>query len=349
MPLSPGQIAAIGYTSLPFYAKNDPIDQVNQLRPLFSALVKDMEEAPGNEYVENVYIDNQSNAQNYRGAQQVSYNFRNPTRPAKYPYYNKHDGFGLDEDTLKANGITLTDDRTAVPSGAEKVQLTNLLKNSHKALKEGLQESLDLEFHLDGSQNAEAVPGLDALVSTTPGLGVVGGIDAANAAWWRNNAFLGIDVGTPGEGAINAAMKSAERANALHGGKMPNLIIAGLDALEALERENKAISHLNVQQGGSGTSYDGAVRNTTFGGVPVIWDPTFEKLDQLLGPQTHPWTKRIYMLNTSTLRLRPVTGSWLIDRKPQRPYDRYVHFWAKTASYRLTMNQRNANSVLSID
>lgn len=352
MPFNADQITEIGHYAIANFARNDPIDQVNWERPLWSMLVKNkQEEVGGNQfYSENVYQSNDSNGQNYFGADQVTYNSRDPVRLTQFAWYNYHNGFGFDEDTLKANGIIKTDDREAVASDGEKVQLSNRLKSAYYSMKMGTQEDLDIEFHLDGTQSAKAVPGLSNLVSLTPGTGIVGGIDAGTSTYWRNNTALGIVTTTPSDGNINAAMKRMARANSLYGGKRTNFIIAGQAFLEALEKENKAISHLNVtmDNSGRGTTYDGSVNRTFFNGVEVLWDPTFEQMDTRFGPFATPWTKRAYMLNTDTIKLRPVTGFWMLDRKPPRVYDRYVHYWARTCSYRLTINQRNANAVLSI-
>ena len=118
--------------------------------------------------------------------------------------------------------------------------------------------------------------------------------------------------------------------------------------VEALEAENRAISHNNVTQNnsGAGTNYDGGVAQTHFNGIPVIWDPTFDQIDAI--DSTTVWTKRAYMVSEAALRLRPVTGFWMLDRKPPRVYDRYVHFWARTCSYRLTTSRRIGSAVLSI-
>jgi hypothetical protein len=351
MPFNSAQIDMIGHYSIANFAKNDPIDQVNWERPLWSMLVKNkVNEVGGNQfYSENIYISNDSNGQNYFGADQVSYNSRDPGRLTQFAWYNYHNGFGFDEDTLKSNGIIKTDDREAVASDAEKVQLSNLLKQSFYSMRMGTQEDLDIEYHLDGTQSAKAVPGLSNIVSLTPGTGIVGGIDGGTALYWRNNTDLAIVTTTPSDGNINAAMKRMQRANMLYGGRRTNFIIAGKAYLEALEKENRAINHVHVVSNGrSGTDLDGAAGKTFFDGVEVIWDPTFEMIDQRYGPFATPWTKRCYMLNTDTIKLRPVTGFWMLDRKPPRVYDRYVHYWARTCSYRLTCNQRNANAVLSI-
>jgi hypothetical protein len=103
----------------------------------------------------------------------------------------------------------------------------------------------------------------------------------------------------------------------------------------------------DVTMGINGTSYDAGIQSVSFNGIPVVWDPTFELLDAKYAPAT-PYTKRAYMVNEQNLTLRPVTGFWKLDRKPPRVYDRYVHYWSRTDSYRLTTNRRNGLSVLSI-
>jgi hypothetical protein len=80
--------------------------------------------------------------------------------------------------------------------------------------------------------------------------------------------------------------------------------------------------------------------------VPIVWDPTFEALDALLSTTTQ--TKTAYFLNSRAIKLRPVKGEWMRDRKPERLPDRYVHYFAKTSKYGLTTDKRNALAVLSI-
>lgn len=351
MPFNSTQIEQIGHYAIANFAKNDPIDQVNWQRPFFKKLVDNkVEDVGGNQFFsENIYVSNDSNGQNYFGADQVSYNSRDPGRLTQWAWYNYHNGFGFDEDTLKANGIIKTDDREAVASDAEKVMLSNRLKQAYYSMKMGTQEDLDIEFHLDGSQSAKAVPGLDHIVSLDPTTGTVGGIDGAVHTYWRNNTSLDIDVSVPANGAINAAMKAMWRANTRYGGQAPDLIICGLGFIEQLEMENRKVNTGFVTVDNmKGTNYDGGVRSTSFNGVDVMWDPTFDAIDDLFSP-ADPWTYRCYMLSMKSLTLRPISGYWMLDRKPPRVYDRYVHYWGKTSSYRLTTNRRNAQAVLTID
>lgn len=348
MPFTAGQIAIGANYSLETYRRNNPIDQINIERPFLKWLLDRKKPVIfGNGFHnEAVFVNNNSNYQNYFGADVVTYNERDPVRQAKFSYANYHDGFWFDEDRLAANGIILTDDRQATATGAEKIQLVNLLDVSYTALKESINDGLARETLLDGTQDAKAIAGLDALVSTTPTVGTVGGINAATATYWRNNASLGIS----GANLIDQ-MEIMWRACMLYGGMVPDAIIVGAAFLDAYRAQAGVTidRQLNVPGNAKGgTSLDASVSGLFFKGVPLIWEPNFEKLDAELGAITYPWTKRAYFLNSKTLTFRPFAGRWMVDRKPERMPDRYVHYFAQTASYGLTINKRNANAVLSI-
>jgi len=154
---------------------------------------------------------------------------------------------------------------------------------------------------------------------------------------------------TPSAVLVKAALKKMYGGCTKFGCAAPTSIFAGQQFSEELEKENRAISNLNVtmDNSGKGTNYDGGVASTHFNGIPVIWDPTFELLDAKYTPATL-YTKRAYMVSDAALTLRPVQGFWMLDRKPPRMYDRYVHYWARTSSYRLTTDRRNGLAVLTI-
>lgn len=349
MPFNATQLAVGANYQLDVFAKNDPLDQVNTARPFLDFLIKNKQEAPGGNqfYVEQLYISNDSNYQNYFGSQQVTYNERDGVRQAKFAWYNFHDGFGFDEDRLAANGIILTDDREAVASGAEKLQLTNLLQNAYRQLKEGIHEKLDEEFLRDGAYNANACPGLSHLVSTTPGTGTVGGLDAGTFTWWRNNANTAINTSTAG--TLVEQMEITWRACTLYGGSAPDYIMASAAFIDAYRKDAKSEidRQINVAQRG-GTGLDPSISGLFFKGVPIVWNPTLDVLDAKYGAPAVPFAKRCYFINSRHIKLRPVSGHWMTKRKPERMYDRYVHYWGMTSKYRLTTNKRNAHAVLSI-
>ena len=352
MPMTPEQFAAGANKQLEVYSSVNPVDQIGHDRPLLQWLVAGKKEAPGgNQYFnEKVHIAYDSNYQNYYGDDQVTYNRRDTVRLAKFPWSNFHDGFGLNEDELAANGITLTDDKNAVVSDAEKIQIYNLMTQNYDDLKEGVNEQFDIEAHLDGTQDPKAAAGLDFLVSTTPAVQVVGGINTVTALYWRNNVNGPINPAVAG--TLTAAMEVTWRDCTRYGKKSaPDKILCGSSFYDAYKKDVLATNAkmVVVKEGGNGgVSIDNGTDDLYFKKVKVEWDPTFDALDDLLGAITVPWKKRCYFLNSKTIKLRPLVGHWMVNRKPPRMYDRYVHYFAMTSKYRFTINKRNANAVLWI-
>ena len=347
MPFTVAQLAAGANTQLESYRRNSPIDQVGTARPFLDFLLSNKKEVVfGNGYWnETLRLGTNSNYQNYFGADQVTYNTRQPIRMAKWAYANFHDGFMFDEDTLKANGIVMTDDKTAVPTEAEKIQIVNLLETAYYDLKEGVHEQFNIEMLRDGTQSTKAAIGLDGLIDTTPATGTIAGIDASTATYWQNNANMAISTN------LLAEMEETWRACMLYGGQPPTHIFAGSAFIDAYRAAMLAANYTQVNYtGGKGgiSAMDGAVSDLYFHGVKIVWDPSFEQMDALLGTITYPWTKRAYFINSKTLTLRPYKGAWMVKRKPERLPDRYVHYWGLTSSYALTINKRNANAVLSV-
>lgn len=351
MPMNAQQLIAGANYQLESYAKTDPIDQINTKRPTLAWLIANKQEVVyGNGiFNEKVFKSNDGNYQNYYGDDQVSYNRRDPVRLAAFNYYNHHDGFGLNEDELKANGILMTDDRNAVVTGAEKIQIVNLLKVNRMALKEGIQTALNLELLGDGSLDAKSAPGLDLLVSTTPGSTTVGGIPDSTSTYWQNNVSLNISVATAGN--LVAKMETEWRKCVTYGNGAPDFIVAGSDFIDAYRVDagltiNRQLEGMGNAKGG--VTLDASVSGLFFHGVPIVWDPTFAAMDTLYSP-TELWEKRCYFLNSKDLKLRPYSGSWMVQRTPPRMYDRYIHYFGMTSSYGLTVSKRNGMSVMTID
>lgn len=346
MPFSAQDIQDAGKIGLDFYLANNPVDQVAMERPLIKALQGKKKQAPGaKQYVvEQLRKSYGSNFQWFNGSAVVTYNRRQNIEQANYAWRSCHDGFALDEDRLAQNGIIVTDDKQATASQAEKIQLTNLIEEQSESLKLGFQEQFSFQLHLDGTQSTDAVAGLDALVSLAPTSGTVGGIDrsvAANA-YWRNNYATGLTT-TTSTGTILNSMEVGFRQCSRNGGR-PDLMIAGSTFVDGY-RNFVLNTFGRMDFGPSNTKrVEGGTEMLTFHGVEVQWSPEFYELDSRFGPAT-PWEKRMYMLNTNHITLRPLQGHDMISRKPPRAYDRYEYFWGLTWRGALTMNRSNAHWV----
>jgi len=345
MPFSTEQLQAGANSSINFFMRNSPIDQVNIERPFLKKLLAARRDWVGGlQYVvETLRVSNDSNFQSYFGDQQVTYNRKRTLAQAKFTWGSFHDGFGLNEDELAQNGVTMTDDRNSTPTDSERVQLVNLFEENMETLKLGFQENFDIMVHRDGTQSPTDLPGLDAIVDLTPAIGVVGTIDASTEPLWRNYAKTAIVAST-----IVGELEDAWRETLRRGGTAPDYILAGSDAYDAYrDYANQTVNRQITVTGRGGTTVDASTSGVYFKGVEVVWDPTFDVLDTLDAPAI-PWAKRIYMLNMRHLGLRPIKGHWLVPRKPPRVYDRYVHYFALTAKAALTTNKRNAHAVLAI-
>lgn len=357
MPMTPAQFAAGANKQLEVYSKENPVDQIGHEKPFLKWLISHKKDAPGGNqyYNEKVHIAYDSNYQNYYGDDQVDYNRRDTVRLAKFPWFNFHDGFMLNEDELAANGITMTDDRSATVTDAERIQIYNILTQNHDDLRDGVQEQFNLEMLLDGTQDPKAAQGLDLLVSTTPDSTTVGTINGANATYWRNNVNGPIALspgGTYTPSILITEMEETWRDCTRFGKKSaPDKILCGSEFYDAYRDAVNATNQrtVTIREGGTGgPRVDGGTSDLYFKGVLVEWDPTFDEIDDLLGPVSPPWSKRCYFLNSKTIKLRPLPGHWMVNRKPSRMYDRYVYYFAMTSKYRLTINKRNANAVLWI-
>jgi hypothetical protein len=350
MPLNQAQLLAGANYQLETYATNDPVDQFTTARPLSDWLIRNAVHSVFSNGIfnEKVRISNDSNYQNFTGDDQVSYNRKDTVRKAPFQHYEAHDGFALNETELANNGIVMTDDRNATLTAAEKTQIVNILKEGYATLKDGFQQNWDLEVHRDGSANTKAVPGLDLLVSTTPTVGTVGGIDAATATYWRNNVNTGISTATAGD--LIAKLEILWRQCMTYGGMAPDYIVCGSKFLDAYAVDVRAQPGTNIQTvapATGGVKLDGSRSGCFFHGVELVWDPTFDVLETADAPAV-PWDKRCYFLNSKNIKLRPFKGRWMVQRKPARVYDRYTHYFATTADYGLTVNKRNSMAVASI-
>jgi hypothetical protein len=345
MPFSPEQLSYGATHAINYFMRNKPIDQVNTERPLLKRLLANRRDWPGGlQYVvENLRVSNDSNFQSYFGDQQVTYNRKRTLAAAKFTWGSFHDGFGLNEDELAQNGVTMTDDRQSTPTDAERVQLVNLFEENMETLKEGFQEHFDIMVHRDGTQSPTDLPGLDHIVDLTPATGIVGTIDAGSEPLWRNYAKTAI----PAANLVSEA-EIAWREVVRRGSTAPDFILAGAAAYDAyVSNANNTINRQIVVNGRGGTTVDASTTGAFFHGVEIVWDPVFDVLDTLDAPAI-PWSKRMYMLNMRHLSLRPIKGHWLVPRKPPRVYDRYVHYFALTAKAALTTNKRSAQAVLAI-
>jgi hypothetical protein len=347
MPISNQDLQELAKVSLDEYLRNMPVDQIATERPLLKKLMEGRKTFLGakQNVVENVRKTYGSNFAWAYGEDQVSFNKRNTTEQAGFPWRRAVDGLYIDYDRLFGAGIKVREGEKGAfkLEQNEKVQLLNLLDEQMESLREGFMQKLDLELHRDGTQDPDAIAGLDALISVAPNTGVIGGLDGATATYWRNHANTGIQTGT--KGTLAKAMEAAWRRCIKNGGS-PNFILAGGKFIDAYRDEivvtnnadAGAVKKLDV---GVGT---GVNTGLYFKGAEIIWDPQFEELDALTTP-TVEWEKRCYFLNTKHVKYRDDEMDIVT---PIRPHDVLAMYAMVNLRCALSTNRRNAHAALSI-
>lgn len=347
MPISNTDLQELAKVSLDEYLRNIPVDQIHIERPLLKKLMAGRKTFLGakQNVVENIRKTYGSNFDWAYGEAAVSFNKRNTTELAAFPWRRAVDGLYLDYDRLYGAGIKVREgDRGAYKlEQNEKVQLLNLLDEQMESLKEGFLQRLDLELHRDGTQDPDALAGLDVLVSTTPTTGVVGGLDSATATYWRNHAETGIATGTVGN--LAQKMELAWRKCIKNGGS-PDFILAGGKFIDAYRKE---ITVTNMANARDVKILDAGVGNGVntglyFKGVEILWDPQFEELDALSTP-TVEWEKRCYFINSKFLKYRDDDMDIVT---PVRPHDVLAMYAMVNLRCALSVSRRNAMAVLAI-
>lgn len=347
MPISAPDLQELAKISLDEYLRNMPVDQIAAERPLLKRLMKGRKKFLGakQNIVENIRKTYGSNFAWAYGEAAVAFNKRNTTEAAAFPWRRAVDGLYLDYDRLFGNGIKVREgDRGEFKlEQNEKVQLVNLLDEQMEALKEGFTEKLDVELHRNGTSSADAIVGLDVLVSTAPATGTVGGLDRATALYWRNGADTGISTAV--KGTLSQRMEAQWRRCIKNGGS-PDFILAGGKFIDAYRAElvvtqNADAGSVKRLDAGVGS---GVSTGLYFKGVEIIWDPTFEVLDALETPAIE-WEKRCYFLNTKHIKYRDDEMDIVT---PTRPHNTLAMYAMVNLRCALSISRANAHSVLSI-
>lgn len=126
---------------------------------------------------------------------------------------------------MAAASITLSGEDLAKNRGREAI--LNLLEGKVENAERTLDNNISVGLYSDGS-TAKQLVGLAALVADNPAVGVVGGIDPATWAFWRNKTTAIVIAGSD-PAADNQALKIALNAAWLgvtRGRDKPDLILA---------------------------------------------------------------------------------------------------------------------------
>lgn len=205
--------------------------------------------------------------------------------PIEYPGNNQYQRYaGYDTITVSpTDEITSAEynwKQVVVPcmiSGLEQLQnsgkarVFDLLKAKIRVAEKTLQNGFAVDVYSDGTATAgKQIGGLDYIISDTPDVGVVGGIDGATYTWWRNKVFSGT---TDGGGAVTVdnilPYMEDLKLQLTRGKDRPRLIVADKNYYklywEALQKQQRFVGKEMKTTGGfNALAFDED--------IPVVYD-----------------------------------------------------------------------------
>jgi hypothetical protein len=209
-------------------------------------------------------------------------------------------------------------------SGLEQLQnsgkeaIIDLLESRMQNAEDTMMNGMAADVYSDGTATGQ-ITGLQALVSTAPTSGTIGGIDRATWIFWRNIAYSAVTDG--GAAATSANIQRYMNAVALQlvrGNDGPDLIVAAngyyalyLESLQAIQRVT------DEKMAGSGFTslkYFGAGRS-----VDVVLDGGFQGYSSDTNPMTGGApANTMYFLNTNYIFYRPHRDRNMVPLDPDR-------------------------------
>lgn len=344
MPFTAEELANIANGALDLYLDGDPVNQAIQEKPLMKELKARQTTFPGGKDLirGNVVGDYVTEFLGYSGDDTVTYKNPATLKQFQYYWYELHAGIQFTGSELKKDGITVVDtttgENTTEKSGREKTALANLLDTKLKDMTEGMAKSWNLMSWRDGTQSAKVFPGIFYLLADDPTTGVMGGIDRAANAWWRNRSKVGANKITSSTSlqTLTKTLRAEVRQLRRYDGK-PTLVLCGSGFLEKLEAE--------IHEKGTYTQ-EGFIKNGTndigmadisMRGVGTFkYDPTLDDLGR---------SNFAYFIDPRHIQLFVMEGEDMKKHTPARPADKYVFYRSVTWTGALIAKKLNGCGV----
>ena len=201
-------------------------------------------------------------------------------------------------------------------SGKEAV--IDLLESRIENAEQTFTNGLAYDAYSDGTATGQ-MTGLQALISSTPTSGTIGGIDRATWVFWRNIAYSAVTDG--GAAATSANIQSYMNRLALQlvrGNDGPDLAVADTNYfrlyLESMQAIQRVTDEKTAGAGFTGLKYYGAGRS-----IDIVLDGGFQGNSSDTNPsQGGAPTNTMYFLNTNYIFYRPHRDRNMVPLDPDR-------------------------------
>jgi hypothetical protein len=348
MAFTAAELASIANAALDYYfEKGKAFKQSIEEKPLIAAMERKAKTFSGGKGdisigIKGNYGDGSGNdvLKGYTHDDQVVFYTPANVQRANYPWRETHIGLTLTNTELKIDGLSLVNTSMGMDTtrhrGREMHVLVGLLEDKIEDLGEQYLRGLNDMLWGDGTADALGFAGVQSIVTETPTVGTVGGIDRAVDVWWQNRAQLAI-ASSPANGGVLAQVLQNEYRQLRRYGGNPDLFLAGSDFIDALEVEMRANGYY-TDSGFTGGG-DMAVGGIRFKGTNIKYDPWLDNNGK---------AKYGYWLDTSKIGLHKMEGEWRRNHDPARPVDQFVVHRSITSTGQVCASQCNSSGVYSI-
>ena len=212
----------------------------------------------------------------------------------------------------------------------------NLLKSKMLNGEITMKNNVAKSIFSDGTGNGgKELTGLQALVSDNPSSSTVGGINAAENPFWRNQAYsLATDGGVSGDATpadVLAAMDEMMLRTTRNSDR-PDLIVASADFYKLYKQATQSIKRI-VEEKGTQIG-DASFTAVEYEGVPVVYDS--------FCPGSH-----MYFLNTDYLKLHAHKDAYFALDKERLPVNQDAKVFPMIFQGNLTCSNRNLQGVIT--
>ncbi len=329
---------------LDFYVKERVKDQNIQDMPLLAALQGKQKTFPGGKEhistaVRGTFMTSTAGFfAGYSEDEQLVFKQSENVLRAEYDWYEVHAGLWITWTELKKDGLTIRQGvKTSEHSRAEVVRLVEVLEERNRDFMTSWDQSMNTMLWKDGAQDSQQVPGMKALITTTPAVGTTGGLNRATYSWWRHRQSTNIASNPDLQTLIKTMRKEAIQLRR-YGGRN-HKILCGSDFWNALSDELTEKGSYS-QTGWAKDGNDVGVGTITLKGLGTFeYDPNLDDLGE---------SKFCYIFDQNALKLRPMDGEANKLMSPERPYDYFVFIKSMTWTGGCECTQLNACGQYSI-
>ncbi len=335
----------IASAALDFFVRGNALYQTQQERPLLALLNAGKQTFPGGKQyisspVQGAFMSDVNGFfAGYTQDDTLTFAQASNLLRAQVAWKEQHAGFIITHTELKQDGISVVDGeaKTSEHSQVELTRLTGILTNRLNDFAESYARSVNLMYWKDGTQDANQVPGVQALIVDDPTANVaVAGLNQVTYTWWRNRANLALAYSAANQTLSKFLRNEVIQLNRF-GGK-PNKALCG-SAFWAALMEEASEKGIYTQQGFKGGVDIGLNKISITGIGQFEYDPTLDSLGR---------EKYCYIFDSRRIKLRPMEGEENKTMAPARPYQYMVMLKSMTNTAGLEVTQRNCHAVYAI-